>query len=305
LVVQQKVHARPSANFVNAGKSYSYCKEEESGDEVIPITLVGTLPFSLEVGIRHHATAKPEIVTVPNIETRHYNFHIPHGVLALGTHTVTLRKVQDSNGCQRVTEFDGPKVHVNVVDIPSIHPMETRTDYCVGDRISYTLAGTPPFNVFYSFEGVDLKATASTTEFRRVAERPGNFTITAVSDKASTDSCRARTKISKIIHEMPSVRISKGIVSEVDIHEGGVADIFFEFSGTPPFEFTYTRSTNAAKGKKPVVLDTKNDISHEYTKSIKASQEGTYEVISIRDQYCGFSVQKSSSPDHRLLAFNK
>jgi nucleoporin POM152 len=238
LVVQQKVHARPSASFVSAGKSYSYCKEEDSGDEVIPIALVGTPPFSVEVGIRHHATTKPEVVTVPNIEARYYNFHIPRGVLALGTHTVALRKVQDFNGCQRVTEFDGPRVHVNVVDIPSIHPMETRTDYCVGDRISYTLAGTPPFNVFYTFEGIDLKATASTTQFRRVAERPGNFTITAVSDKASTDSCRARTGISKIIHEMPSVRISKGMVSEVDIHEGGVADILFEFSGTPPFEFT-------------------------------------------------------------------
>jgi nucleoporin POM152 len=52
-----------------------------------------------------------------------------------------------------------------------------------------------------------------------------------------------------------------------------------------------------AKGKRPVVLETKNDISHEYTKVVKASEEGTYEVISIRDRYCGFSVQKSSNPE--------
>jgi nucleoporin POM152 len=37
---------------------------------------------------------------------------------------------------------------------------------------------------------------------------------------------------------MPSVRISQGQVSVVDIHEGGEAELSFEFWGTPPFEFT-------------------------------------------------------------------
>jgi len=238
LSVQQTIHSRPSAAFNHIGKTYSYCREEEAGDQVIPISLVGTPPFSIEIGIRHHATTRPEIVSIPNIEARTYNFQIPHRLLALGSHAVTIRKVQDANGCQRIMEFNGPSVQVNVVDIPSISPLEAATDYCVGDRISYTLSGTPPFNVFYVFNGVERKAAASTTNFRRIAEKPGEFTITGVSDKVSTDACKARLSITKVIHELPSVRISRGRTSEVDIHEGGEADLLFEFGGTPPFEFT-------------------------------------------------------------------
>ena len=238
LSVQQRVYSRPSASFTNIGKTYSYCKEEESGDEVIPITLMGTPPFSMEIGIRHHATSKPEIVSIPHIESSNFDFHIPHRVLALGTHGVTIRKVKDANGCRRVMDFDGPIVHVEVVDIPSISPLESNKDYCVGDRISYVLSGTPPFNVYYTFDGAQRKAASSTTIFRRIAERPGDFTITGVSDKASTDKCKARISLTNLIHELPSVRISKGRTAEVDIHEGGEAEILFEFGGTPPFEFT-------------------------------------------------------------------
>ena len=108
---------------------------------------------------------------------------------------------------------------------------------------------------------IQRKAKHTNTNFRRIAEKPGVFTITAISDKAS--ECKARTEITKIIHEMPSVKISKGRQVEVDIHEGGEAEIQFEFWGTPPFEFTYTRSTNAKKGHKSQVLETKHERSEE------------------------------------------
>ena len=238
LTVEQRVRSRPSVRFSDAGKTYKYCKEEEAGDEVIPITLTGLPPFYLEIEIKHHATTKPEVVNIPNIESNRYNFHIPHRVLALGTHIVTLRKIRDSRGCQRKMDFDAPHVQVSVADIPSISPLEAKTDYCVGDRISYALSGTPPFNVFYTFQGRDRKASAPTTNFRRIAEKPGYFTITGISDQRSTDACKARVDITKVIHEMPSVRVSKGRTVTVDIHEGGEAEILFEFGGTPPFEFT-------------------------------------------------------------------
>ncbi|MCJ1291544.1 hypothetical protein MMC34_003089 [Xylographa carneopallida] len=306
LSVEQRVNNRPTATFVNPGKTYSFCfrNEEEARDEVIPIKVVGAAPFSLEIGIRRHATAKPEIVNVPHIGTHDYSLHVPHRLLSLGKHGVTIRKVQDANGCQRVTEFDGPVVHVEVVDVPSISTNEATTDYCVGERISYTLSGTPPFNVFYTFDGAERKATVPTTNFRRLAEKPGMFTIKGVSDRASTDACKAHVSITKHIHELPSVRISKGRTAEVDIHEGGEAEILFEFGGTPPFHFTYTRSTNAVKGKKSVVLETKNEVSHEHALSIKASEEGTYEVVAIRDRFCGFTSQRSEvRSKQQLLTF--
>ena len=238
LVVEQRVLPKPSARFSEAGKTYKYCKEEEAGDEVVPITLSGLPPFHLEIEIKHHATSKPEVVNIPNIESNNYKFHIPHRVLALGTHAVMLRKIRDSRGCQRKMEFEAPHVQVSVADIPSISPLEAQTDYCVGDRISYALSGTPPFNVFYTFQGRDRKASVPTTNFRRIAEKPGQFTITGISDQRSTDACKARVDITKVIHEMPSVRVSKGKNAVIDIHEGGEAEILFDFGGTPPFEFT-------------------------------------------------------------------
>ena len=235
--LQQRVLSNPFARFTNSGKTYKYCKEEESGDEVIPIALTGVPPFHLEMEIKHQAITKPETVNVPHIESKQYSFHIPHRLLALGTHSLTIRKVTDSRGCQRNIDFNAPHVQVSVADVPTISPLEAYVDYCVGDRISYTLSGVPPFNVFYTFQGQDRKAASPTTSFRRLAEKPGEFTITGVSDHRSTDTCKARVAISKFIHEMPSVRVSKGRTATAEIHEGSDTEILFEFGGTPPFEF--------------------------------------------------------------------
>ena len=235
--IEQRVHANPTAAFVEGGMTYRYCKEEEAGDEKVPISLKGSPPFHMEVEIRHHSSSKPELVTIPNIETHQYNLHLPRRHFALGTYAVRIRKIRDGHGCQRRMDQGAPRVQVNVAEVPSITASEAQTDYCVGDRISYTLSGSPPFNVFYTFQGQERKASASSTSFRRLAEKPGEFTITAVTDQRSAE-CKAHVQMVKVIHEMPSVRISKGRTATVDIHEGGQAEILFEFGGSPPFEFT-------------------------------------------------------------------
>ncbi|KAF8866053.1 hypothetical protein BDZ45DRAFT_667923 [Acephala macrosclerotiorum] len=300
LILEQKVNRKPSAHFVKPGQSYKYCKEELAGDEVIPIKLEGVPPFSLEIDIKHRSSNRPETVKIANIESNYYDFRIPHRVLSLGIHQVSVRKVRDSHGCQQKTEYNAPHVQVQVYDVPTIYPLDSRVDYCVGERISYTLSGTSPFEIHYNFEGTQRKAKSTSTTFRRIAEKPGNFTITGISDKAS--ECKARTNLSKMIHEMPSVKLSKGRQVEVDIHEGGEAEILFEFWGTPPFEFTYTRSTNARRGQKSQVLETRHEVSYEHSKTIQSSQEGTYEVVAIKDKYCSFSTQKPENKQ-RLLEF--
>jgi nucleoporin POM152 len=299
--LEQKVNRKPAATFVKPGQSYKYCKEELAGDEVIPIKLEGVPPFSLEIDIKHQSHSRPETVKIANIESNHYDFRIPHRVLSLGIHQVSVRKVRDSHGCQQKTEYGAPHVQVQVYDVPTIYPLDSRTDYCVGERIGYTLSGAQPFEIYYTFEGISRKAKSTSTTFKRIAEKPGNFTITGLSDKAS--ECKAKTKITKIIHEMPSVKISQGRQVEVDIHEGGEAELLFEFWGTPPFEFTYTRSTNAKRGQKSQVLETRHEVSYEHSKTIQSSQEGTYEVVAIKDKYCSFSTQRAEESKQKLLHF--
>ncbi|KAK3313914.1 hypothetical protein B0H66DRAFT_483061 [Apodospora peruviana] len=290
LIVKQTVNRKPAVSFVKPGQTFKYCKSDQSREDKISITLTGIPPFSLEVEIKHQSSPVPEIYRSPIINSNSYEIEIPKHQLRLGTQHVRIRSVKDGSGCRSVTDIGGPSVQVHLYDAPTIYPLETRTDYCVGERISYTLSGTPPFEVWYTFDGVERKAKSPTTNFRRIAESPGEFTITTISDKAS--ECRAPVNIAKHIHPMPSVRISKGKNVQVDIHEGGEVEILFEFWGTPPFEFTYTRSTNAKKGQKSHILETRHDVSHEHSKVIRASQEGTYEVVAIKDMYCAFSTQQ-------------
>ncbi|KAJ6132807.1 hypothetical protein N7471_008022 [Penicillium samsonianum] len=293
MVVTQKVNPLPSAKFDQPGHVFGFCKEDINGEESIPITLEGVPPFSLEINIKHHSNAKPEIVTIPKINSNRHKLLIPRRHLDLGQHQVSIHKVRDSRGCQKTTDLDASSVRVAISDVPTIIPLESKVDYCVGERLSFSLSGHGPFDVFYTFDGAKRKATTQTSNFRRIAELPGQFTINAVSDGAS-GKCKAHKDITKIIHAMPSVRISKGKESVVDIHEGGEAELHFEFWGTPPFEFTYIRSSNVRKGKKSEILDIKHDISYENIKTIKTSDEGTYEVIAIKDKYCSFSSQTPS-----------
>lgn len=256
---------------------------------MIPITLTGVPPFYVEVEIKHQVGSPPETYRIPAIQTNTYGMSIPRQHLRLGNQQLLLRTVRDARGCQRKYEVGGPSIQVQLYDAPSIYPLESRRDYCVGERIAYTLSGTPPFDIAYDFNG-QWNAKSHTTSFRRIAEKPGEFVITSVSDKAS--ECRAAVNIPKTIHPLPSVQISRGKNSRVDIHEGNEVDILFEFWGSPPFEFTYTRSSNAKKGQRSIILETRHDISYEHSKVVKASQEGTYEVVAIKDKYCSFSTQQ-------------
>jgi nucleoporin POM152 len=295
ITVQQKVNSKPSASFAKPGQTFKYCASEHGDEDKIAINLSGIPPFSLEIEIKHSSGTVPEIFRTPPINSQTYDMQIPRQYFKLGTQHVRIRDVKAGSGCHSRSEAGGPSVQVQLYDAPAIYPLETRSDYCVGERLSYTLSGTPPFEVYYKFDGAERKAKSATTEFRRLAETPGQFAITSVADKAS--ECRAPVNIVKTIHPMPAVRISKGKVVEVDIHEGSEVDILFEFWGTPPFEFTYTRSTNARKGVRSQILETRHDVSYEHSKIIRASQEGTYEVVAIKDQHCAFSTQQVSGKD--------
>lgn len=300
ITVEQTVLARPSARFSSPGKTYSYCATDHdlSTDttDTIPIKLTGQPPFSIEVELKHHSAARPEVISIPHIPSHTHDLRIPHRHLHLGSSALTIRKVRDSRGCRSAPQpSTAPlpqteRVLVSVHSAPAITPLEPQTDYCVGDRLSFSVSGQPPFNVFYTFQNQQLKAHSTSTTFRRLAEKPGLFAITAISDSAS--QCRAPVGdaaaqgLLKVIHPLPAVRVGKGRDTRVDIHEGGEAEILFEFDGTPPFEFTWTRSS---VGRKPQVLETRTDRAEGHSLKVKATEEGSYEVVAVRDKHCGVS----------------
>jgi hypothetical protein len=61
------------------------------------------------------------------------------------------------------------------------------------------------------------------------------------------------------------------------------------------FFHRYTRSSTPSKKQKtPTILETRHDTSTEYSKVVRASDEGVYEVVSIKDRYCAYT-----KPDHK------
>jgi nucleoporin POM152 len=287
LVLTQRVNPRPTARFGFPGKTYNFCVATEGVEDVIPVTMTGVPPFHLEVEIKHSGNSNPDWISLPNILSPTYNLRIPPKYLREGHSSVTIKKVRDSRGCQSRPENAQirPKVQVSVHDAPTISPLETQTDFCVGEYLSFQLSGSAPFEVHYTFENKARKAAVSSTLFKRVADNAGIFTIDAVSDSAS--QCKASVpSLQKIIHPRPRGTLSKGRLSRVDIHEGGETDIVFDFEGAPPFEFTYTRSTEPRKGQRQVVLETKTERTEERSVTRKVSSEGEYELISVKDAFC-------------------
>jgi nucleoporin POM152 len=55
-------------------------------------------------------------------------------------------------------------------------------------------------------------------------------------------------------------------------------------------QLRYTRSIpSSSRDKPPIIQETKHEYSDEHSKVIGASEEGTYEVVAIKDRYCSFS----------------
>lgn len=300
ITIKQEVYALPLAQFTNTGKVYGFCKHESetpSGleNENIPITLTGIPPFSIDIRIRHHGTASPELIKVRDIQANSYSWSLSRATLPLGIHQIQISRVQDGRGCETV--IDSPStIAVRVSAPPKITPLDSRSEYCVGDHLAFSLTGQAPFDIFYKFQGKERKANIKGHEFRRISDHAGEFVITAIQDSVSVagsaTKCKAYQDIRKIVHPYPTVRLSHGKTLTTDIHEGGAVELVFEFTGTPPFDFTYTRSENAksVRGRQPKVLETTSDTSADFVKVVRASDEGTYEVVSIKDAYCAYAA---------------
>ncbi|KAK9355429.1 hypothetical protein V1523DRAFT_405212 [Lipomyces doorenjongii] len=289
IVVQQLVHPRPDAAFVNPGTVYKSCLKAEAEDssiEPIELKLVGLAPFALTLQVKHESTGQSDTVTISNIKDNHYFLRSIYSSLGLGRHIVSIGKVTDGRGCARGQFRLSQQVIVSVSDVPTISPSTPRVNYCVGDRISFILTGVPPFEIEYEFNGKRQRATTN-SPFSRLASTPGNFTIASVKDSASSCKVSVHGDLTKLIHDVPTVKVSEGTSIIQDIHEGDRAEIVFRFSGTPPFAFTYTRSEKIGRSARERVLETHtiSDVT-DYSYSIYTSMEGVYEAISIEDRYC-------------------
>lgn len=105
--------------------------------------------------------------------------------------------------------MDGRTRIDSITNMPTITPHHTgRKDYCVGDRIGFSLSGLPLFTVEYQWNGRMMKSKNQISQYVHITEKPGNFTITGLQDSASI--CKASLVWTSIVHPIPSVRINGG-----------------------------------------------------------------------------------------------
>jgi nucleoporin POM152 len=301
LVLQQQIFPRPTARFSSPGKVFNYCTSEATDESVIPITFTGVPPFELDLDLRSSGTVSPESITLNNIQSKDFDLRLPRKYLRVGHASLTIRRVRDGRSCQSKDDpsVEPSRVQISVHNPPQIYPEDPKTDICVSEKVNYRLQGVPPFTIYWTLNGENKHATISTPKFERLSDKPGELVITGLSDSSS--ACRFSTSLTKTIHPLPKVLVNAGKTLYDDIHEGGEHDFPLEFFGTPPFEYTYTRSDPVSGA----VLETKTERTEENKIIVRGREAGSYDVISIRDRWCGVAKNNGGDrrePGYKLLA---
>jgi nucleoporin POM152 len=223
LVVEQHVRALPTAVFLEPAEPYLYCADTQFDNPKkngIPIVLTGSSPVTILLEMRHELDRQIETVELKDITEKQYFFVPPQHTLTHGLHVLRILQITDVHGCTS-NPLEHNRATFTVADEASIFPLEPQQHHCVGDRISYSLQGTSPWQIEYEFNGKRNLAKTSNPTFSRIAEKRGNLTIISVADKAS--SCKSLItpgKMEKLIHEIPSVKISEGTNVIENIREG-------------------------------------------------------------------------------------
>ncbi len=189
---------------------------------------------------------------------------------AVGTYSITA--FNDASICP-ATSFGTP-VSVSNQVLPTASASGGST-ICSGDplpTITFTFTGTAPFNFTYT-DGTNppVSVTGHASSTFTIPNAPaGSYSVTALSDANCTGtSLGSSTDV--IVNTAPDVVISGGGV----VCPGNPQpDVIFTFSGTAPFDFTYSDGTNP-----PV-----NIVGHPTTTfTITAAAVGTYSITAFND----------------------
>ncbi|KAG0242232.1 hypothetical protein B0O80DRAFT_500267 [Mortierella sp. GBAus27b] len=303
VVFKHIVRGPPTATLLNTAKQF-YCKNEITGaKEKIAIRIEdGVGPYSLAIEIMRPNQAVAEKLYEHDVVPRNgiYEWTLPAKFTDMGLYKVSVIRVMDTNSCASgatsTVEFD-------ILDTPSITPLRSITDACVGDTIEFSVQGeAPPFKVFYSLDRTNHTTTLASKKrtFAYEATKSGLFRIAKVCQTLAKKECCTQPieEMSINVWAVPTVKIADGTNVITDLREGDRAEVIATFEGVPPFSWSYVRTEavydkeHHAKHKKPSVLKkwTVEDIQeHKYT--FFTATEGTIVPVWIKDKHCQFGKE--------------
>ncbi|KAJ2715306.1 hypothetical protein H4R19_001271, partial [Coemansia spiralis] len=257
------------------------------------------------------ASGPSEVVHLRDIKGFSQPIALPdHIASQIGRYHMRLVKTRDARGCEH--QFVDPNevglgrpssdgrviaggIEIEYIEAPNARPASSSPaasptrDVCVGDVLAFDLRGLDSWNIEYTYNGARRSTSTSKRLFRRIADVPGNFTLTRVCHRAANDCCSEFGNLSYAVHDIPTVRVSGGKDVYQDILEGDKVEIQMDLVGSPPFTFTWQRRSIDGAGGSGKVLEshTVKDLDR-YTYAISTSSEGTFEVTYVQDRYCQF-----------------
>jgi len=167
--------------------------------------------------------------------------------------------------------------------LPTATVVTTNLTKCSTDDtgIEIQFTGIAPWTFTYTIDGLNpIDITTTKNPYIIEVVQSGLYEITEVAD----DGCVGESIIGNatvIVYPLPTANITNGN-DRINIYSGTYASLNIEFTGTAPWTFIYTRDDI-----NPISITTS-----ENPYMLSVSEEGTYEVKEIMDDFCYSTISE-------------
>ncbi len=184
----------------------------------------------------------------------------------------------DSNDRVIIASMNNGKLEVfNITDtLPTSKIINSNATICNGTTtdIQIDFTGTPPWTFTYTIDGVaQTPITTNDNPYILTVSTAGLYEISALSDATTTGTCFTGSALIDVSSTTPTANIPTGNITICDNETGNIP---IDFTGTPPWTFTYT-----VDGQNPTTIITANN-----PYELGTNTAGMYEVTSISDAGC-------------------
>jgi gliding motility-associated-like protein len=188
---------------------------------------------------------------------------------AAGTYQVTA--LTDATGCAATNLTSSVSVIVNSAPSVAISGGGTVCAGATLPDVIFTFTGTAPFTFTYTDGTTPVTINNHPSSTFTIATAPqGNYSVTALTDAGACPGASLGTPVAVVVNALPTAVVGGGGT----VCAGStLPDVTFTFTGTAPFNFTYTDGTT------PVSVS--NHPGTTFT--ITAAAVGTYQVTALTD----------------------
>jgi PKD repeat protein/streptogramin lyase len=160
-------------------------------------------------------------------------------------------------------------------DLPSSNIKNESGMICEGESMDIEVAftGTAPWSFTYTIDGLNpTVVNTSDNPYTLTVSEGGHYEVIALSDATSSGTCFTGSADVVVTSTIPAAQMT----GDAAICEGETAEISLNFTGSAPWNFTYTHN-----GLNPISIATVNN-----PHTIDVTEAGVYELSSLEGGGC-------------------